>query len=236
MDRTIQLPSSTRVSLCAYGPGMTSKEVQFLVLSAEKFHASTMFLQELDASRLANEGYPMNSIGLIVSLPFGGVALDDSIQLLLQAEALGCKAIAFGLPMGLIKDNAFDELEAMIRKLRKSTHKVAIHATVATSTISVQQGMQAATLCLKGGCESVCLGTGTPLDEVQEKTFGALVAKGLPLSSLEVGVNLRTLQDPSINTKWLCEGKIPLRICGSILEIQNFPLQFDDLVREGVTK
>ncbi len=236
MDRKVQLPTSKKVSLCVYGPGMTSKEIQSVARSAEKLQASTLFLQELDANRLSKKDYHMPSIGLIVSLPFGGVALDDSIRLLMYAENLGCKAIAFGLPMGLIKDNAFDELEAMIRQLRKSTHKVEIHATLATSTISVQQGMQAATLCLNSGCESVCFGTGTTLDQVQEKTFEALLSKGFSLSSLEVGIGLSTFLDPSISMKWLLDEKVPLRICGSILEIQNFPLQFDDLLLEGVTK
>lgn len=228
----MNIPASQRVSLCAYGPGMTTKEVLSLAQSAERQQVSTLFLQELDAYRLHEENYPMASIGLIVSLPFGGVALDDSIRLLMQAEAFGCKAIAFGLPMGIIKESAFAELEMMIKQLRKSTSKVAIHATLATSTISVEQAIQAATLCLNSGCESVCLGTGTTLDQVQAETLEALLAKGLSLSSIEVGINLKTLLDPAIDRKWLLDEKIPLRICGSNLTRKDFPLQFDALIRK----
>jgi len=211
---------------------MITKEVLSIAQSAERLQASTLFLKELDAYRLHKGNHPMTSIGLIVSLPFGGVALDDSIRLLMQAEAFGCKAIAFGLPMGIIKGSAFDELDSMIRQLRKSTSKVAIHATLATSTISVEQAIEAATLCLNSGCESVCLGTGTTLDQVQEKTLEALLAKGLPLSSIEIGISLETLLDPAIDMKWLLDEKTPLRICGSTLTHKDFPLQFDTLIRK----
>ena len=232
MEKNMNLQALQNVSLCAYGPGMTTTEVLAIAQKAHKLNASTLFLQELDAHRLHKGAHPMSSIGLMASLPFAGVALEDTIRLLKRAEALGCKAFAFGLPIGIIKDDGFAKLEEMIRLLRESTDKVELYPTLGTSHISEEQVLKAVKLCLDEGCRAVCLGTGTSLDSVQEETLEALLAKGVSLSSLEIGVSDRHLLDPKAEKAWLLTGTVPLRICSSTLTLQDFPLQFTALTQK----
>lgn len=232
MEKTIQLHASKQVSLCSYGPGMTTKEVVAIANTAHEGQATTLFLQELDAQRLYKKEHTMASVGLIASLPFAGVALEDTLGLLAQAQALGCKAFAFGLPMGMIKDNCFDELDSMLQKLQQKAGEVELYPTLGISHISEEQALKAVRLCLERGAKTVCLGSGTPLDSVEEKHLEALLAKGVDLASLEIGISMQTLLAPTAEEKWLLKSTIALRICSSTRTREEFPLQFTTLTRK----
>ncbi len=169
----------------AYGPCLTTSQIQDLTQKAKADDIQTIYLQEIAVSRLPKE----QRSGMLASLPFAGLMSEQLSYMLGRAMALECSHFTFALPAGYVRDGRFKELEQLLFSLKKEARLILV-PTIVLAELSQDRLKQIISLCLKLDLHSLCLGTGTALDEVTQahgETALALYDKeGIPSTTLEI--------------------------------------------------
>lgn len=150
-------------TLLAYGPSLTTMQLQALAERAhnEKFH--TFYVQELAASRLP----PSLRSGMLASLPFAGLMDEQLLYMGERAQELGCRSFTFALPGGWIRDGRTEEAKELLMRLQERC-SLTLVPTIIVAELETKRLMEALQLCFSVGIDTICLGTGTGLDPVDD--------------------------------------------------------------------
>ncbi|MEA4861218.1 hypothetical protein SDC9_63327 [bioreactor metagenome] len=172
-------------TLLAYGPSLTTMQLQALAERAqnEKFH--TVYVQELAASRLP----PSLRRGMLASLPFAGLMPEQLLFMGGRAQELGCNSFTFALPGGWIRDGRYAETTELLQSLQKQV-SIRLVPTLILAQLDLDHLREAMQLCFSVGIETLCLGTGTNLDSVDAAAIECAQdmyrTQKIPLHHLEI--------------------------------------------------
>jgi hypothetical protein len=172
-------------TLLAYGPSLTTKQLQVLANRAQEDDFKTLYIQELAASRLAAS----QRSGMLASLPFAGLMDEQLWYMGERAQALGCKSLTFAFPGGWVRDGRYSEIKELLQNLQKRV-SIELVPTLVLAQLDSDHLGEAMQLCFSLGIKTLCLGTGTSLDTADASTIeyaqNLYRAQGIPLHQLEI--------------------------------------------------
>ncbi len=150
-------------SLLAYGPSLTTEQINTLAEKAKSEQLRPLYLQEIAVSRLPEE----KRSGMLASLPFSGLMPEQLHYIKTRAEQLCCTHFTFALPGGWVRDARFNELEDYIAPLQDDP-KLQLVPTIVVAELRPEVLKDALSFLIEKGIETICLGTGTSLDRVAD--------------------------------------------------------------------
>lgn len=172
-------------TLLAYGPSLTTEQLKDLAVQAQKKSFKTFYVQELAASRLPLH----NRSGMLASLPFAGLMDEQLLYMGERAQELGCRSFTFALPGGWLRDGRITESKALLQSLQRRV-SIQLVPTIVLAQLDSDHLNQAMQLCFSVGIETICLGTGTSLDDADPAIieFAQTLYRnqGIPLNRLEI--------------------------------------------------
>jgi len=172
-------------TLLAYGPSLTTMQLQALAERAQNEKFQTFYVQELAVCRLP----PTLRSGMLASLPFAGLMPEQLLFMGERAQELGCKSFTFALPGGCVRDGRYEETGELLQDLQKRV-SIQLVPTLVQAQLDINHLRDAVQLCFSLGIETLCLGTGTHLDTVDvasiEFVQGMYREQNIPLHQLEI--------------------------------------------------
>ncbi|MDD3028189.1 MAG: hypothetical protein PHI41_09115 [Erysipelotrichaceae bacterium] len=172
-------------TLLAYGPSLTTKQLQSLAKRSQEDDFKTLYVQELAVTRLPS---PLHC-GMLASLPFAGLMDEQLWYLGERAQTLGCKSFTFALSGGWVRDGRYAEIKDLLQNLQKRV-SIQLVPTLVLAQLDFDHLREAMQLCFSLGIETLCMGTGTSLDTADAATIAFAQSlyrtQAIPLHQLEI--------------------------------------------------
>jgi hypothetical protein len=193
-------------TLLAYGPSLTTSQIQNLAHRAEAEDMDALYLQEIAVGRIPRE----ERSGMLASLPFAGLMSEQLTFMLERAMALDCSHFTFALPAGYVRDGRFDEIEALLSTL-KARALLTLVPTIVLAGLPLERLEEIVVRCFNLGLTHLCLGTGTSLDGVTPEYIQTALSQykkqGIPTTNLEIACSV---PDPALLvTHRICLSQTP---------------------------
>jgi deoxyribose-phosphate aldolase len=238
MEKTIKIPNSIVLSLCALGPGLKTENLLALEKRRSELNASSLYMEELDVIKTTSSGVVSDSLGILASFPFCNITKDSAIRLIEKTELYGCGYFAFGLPLGMFLSKDRKAVEEYLKGITNKAKRTKTVVSITSGLLSEKELERAVLTCMDSGCNTICLGTGTKLDKNLENDITVLVnilnKHGFSKDSLEIALNTNTILNVSSINQLLQNELHRVRLCNSRTNISGDFLNFERFERGNI--